>query len=146
MATAKPEMKMDCVLKQAVDRIRKVDAAANWQAVTDLYPNEYLTDGDDGVTAGIDSDCSLIKTAYMAEHPADDDELAGKAWLVKSGFEPDPTRSTYGFVLGCVLVTFTGTSFLHVELREDTFDVTRTPTRGDVRRLCKELRIDTFKG
>lgn len=91
-------------------------------------------------TGNVMAEAFLLANAYVAEHPADDDEPITVEWLCVMGWELTDTRlelgplSWHGFDntmrIDCDILT----SLPHIT------------TRGDVRRLCKVLGIELKEG
>lgn len=81
-----------------------------------------------------------VAQGYLAEHPADDEELVTEEWLRSVGFEPDgvhlalsgwgPSRN------GCIQVYDAAKWILNGT------ETHRLSTRGDVRLLFRALRIE----
>lgn len=105
----------------------------------------------------IDAGAVAVCRAWLAEHPADDGDAITPEWLQAVGFRDDPTRGHEGgpvnvWVLsdahGEPLLTLdrinseTGGWDAFFGTVEDWNQFPREPqTRGDVRALCRALRI-----
>lgn len=103
-------------------------------------------------------DLRLAADAYLAEHPADDDEVADGAWLRSIGAtRPQAAASETVYTLGEWKAMETGGCGTYpILLRWDKREVPNPafivsvfggivfarPTRGDIRRLCKALGIE----
>ena len=89
-----------------------------------------------------------LAAAYLAEHPADDDELVTPDWLELVGWEPYPqTRRNmwYSRSVSLLMIHFRdgeGTWLCHGSSSCGWDYVTKQCTRGDLRRLCKLLGIE----
>lgn len=83
-----------------------------------------------------------LAVAYLAEHPADDDEPLTDESLRAIGFELDKDAPSWAVVIGKkphrVRITFAGQPCLRIEEME----IKVNPTRGDIRLLCRALGIE----
>lgn len=89
----------------------------------------------DGVTVQCveTADAKLVAAAYLREHQADDDELLNSTWVESIGLAFDSSEGPY-------LCCNNGQWQLRLSLLTCIGDVN---TRGDVRRLCTALSIET---
>ena len=106
--------------------------------------------------------CETLADAHLAEHPADDDEIADSVWLRSIGaVRPQAVAAETVYVLGEWKPYETGTTGQYpIELTWDSrrgavdakrafivrvfgFIVFMRPTRGVVRRLCRALWVET---
>jgi len=76
---------------------------------------------------------SLAVELYLAEHPADDDELLNTTWVEDMGLLGD--INTKGLHLSCDYGRW-------VAWFEGTVMLCEVNTRGDVRRLCAALGLN----
>jgi hypothetical protein len=108
------------------------------------------------VIEAIDSDTVCIKRedlidvcrAWLAEHPADDEQSIDTKWLLSLGFEWNENETSdylwvnnpkSGNKFDFVYLPTSCVWLLSDEINELTLDVR---TRGDVRRLCRALRVE----
>jgi hypothetical protein len=85
-------------------------------------------------------DCGELAEAWLAEHPADDETLVDVEWLAtRKAISHDENSRHWWTIDSCV--TF--------RIRDDGISiwigdhfVMANPTRGDVRRLCRALRVE----
>ena len=103
-----------------------------------LMPGAPLTDS---------AQCAAwtLAKAYLAEHPADDEEPVTGDWLLSIGFEPDATH----LVLRRFGPDENGKIQVYLLDRRWLLHGTRIKmlcTRGDVRRLCAALRVPLKEG
>ncbi len=105
-----------------------------------------------------------LADAYLAEHPADDDEIAESGWLRSVGaVRPQAVAAETVYVLGQWTASEHGGGQYPITLTWDArrgavdakrafivrvfgFIVFMRPTRGDVRRLCKALGVELKEG
>lgn len=81
--------------------------------------------------------------AYLAEHPADDEEPVTEDWLRAVGSKPIPGVSFHAFDLGLFVqvgVRPDGSLCIHADRFTATLKMAIC-TRGDVRRLCAALGV-----
>lgn len=87
--------------------------------------------------------------AYLAEHPADEDEPADHDWLISVGFiaigDADDCPARVAIKGNGQMVTvLIGLDVSDLVL--NCMGISEDPTRGDVRRLCKALGIEMGEG
>lgn len=99
--------------------------------------NSNQSEYQDSIVYSEDVDAGILAEAYLAEHPADDDEPLSQEWL------SSVSRGVFGKV-----------AFVSYELLDDAsvwrmlgddrgwYLFTSVKTRGDVRRLCRALGIE----
>lgn len=124
---------IDSRLKLAVERLRRITIGELVEDVYKTNPSEYRMDQ------------GVIVKAYLAEHPADDDEPVTAEWLVCVSQKHIKLEF---FVIGkteelnvYVCASCDATSF-YADIVQDCDSVSiPLRTRGDLRRLCKGLKI-----
>ena len=83
----------------------------------------------------VELDTKILAAAYLAEHPADEDELVTRAWLGEVGLGVEYSHEIgLGFALHTHDLVPWGIVYEDAEM-----DLPPVKTRGDVRRLCKAL-------
>lgn len=113
---------MNDELKAAAERLR-ADAYADWDYMDGIYASDKQLE-----------DRRLIAKAYLAEHPADNDEPITDSWLRKIGFQDMETGlESQDHV---VIVNAWGMDFTVCNGKP------KPETRGDVRRLAKALGLE----
>lgn len=93
-----------------------------------------------------DMDSSILADAYLAEHPADDDEPVMEAWLRAVGFEncsfPDHGKPLcIRFMRDCLFAVYTNGVTL-ISIRGMYAPASAVRTRGHVRRVCRALGVE----
>ena len=125
-------------LRAAAERVRRVEAGEPADQAYRAHPRRQFQQF---------ADRGLMASAWLAEHPADDDEPISPEWLRSVGFTLTDAhvryysnRSRPPFV---VVIASDGRLRLAVQNGSDVEggDVCQKPTRGDVRRLCRALGI-----
>ena len=119
------------------------------KAAIQQYRDRAYPDTNDG-WCDCDADAKIIADAYLAEHPADDDEPASEAWLTSVKWE------AVGNTWYCmsakegqpILMWVRVDGSLRIAGLKEASRI--NATRGDVRLLCRALGIEltetTIKG
>jgi len=88
--------------------------------------------------------CYDLANAYLAEHPADDEEPISEEWLHSVGFEDDragtPTAGAL-HIRHAPLPKMDSDEEYPAHACVRSFPIPVPKTRGDVRRLCRALGI-----
>lgn len=128
--------------KAALDRLRKHEAITGM----DFRESPYFVEG-----RGVDEfkrllDLFVLKDAYLAEHPADDDEPVTEEWL-RSVFGGKPT-GVIGWNFSVYFYATQSPELIYEYGQEADYfyqygnaSLPECKTRGDVRRLCMDLGI-----
>ena len=94
-------------------------------------------------------DAVRLADAYLAEHPADDEQEVDYEWLLKIGFNTFDEPHCLSIKKGDVRVVWIiKGQWLRICISQmngpkyAATDIVHRPIRGDVRRLCKALGIE----
>lgn len=125
--------------KASLDRLRKHEAIIG----SDYRTSPYYVEGRGVVSDEWWKDVFAAKNLAQSEHPDDDDVPVSGEWLESVGglkSRADSYTWVFPFIVDdgwhcCITVS-------HGYVRIDGITVIVSPTRGNVRRLCRELRIE----
>jgi len=112
-------------LRQAAERLRSLVPQHMWETVGPEWTRE---DRDLWL-------CAFAYVAYLAEHPADDDEPIDEAWFDSFSVPEWPHGTTCKTIAGHVWIDDTNTVYL------EATPLPHIKTRGDVRRLLAALGV-----
>jgi hypothetical protein len=87
-----------------------------------------------------------LAEAWLAEHPEDDDDGLSVEWLLSVGFTPGNFDSMQIYHTTELLRIIVGGNESERWLRVGAALICTSPTRGDVRRLARALRVELGEG
>lgn len=126
-------------IRAAAERVRRWSNGGESQRVVYDFTDEVMDDFNYRMLENCATrDLKLLAAAYLAEHPADDDEPVDMDWFNSVGFAIEIDL----FAVRGILSFFRNSKGWNVTVVNSVPVNRGDMTRGDVRRLCAALGVE----